>query len=239
MKLVTFDFWNTLFLDQDEGVRQEKRKLFALNILRKYHSAIEAEHFDRAFKVADSVFNRQWDDRKATTMTLHVNETLNALEAKLPADDLSDIIQYFETILLQHPPKAIPNALEAIHYAATRAKVGIISDTGYSPGTTLKQILVNHGVGECIHSFSFSNETGLLKPNAECFWTILRHLNVKPEEAVHVGDLENTDIAGAKAIGMKAIKYIGSNPTESRKSIADAVIDDMAEVPAILNGWGF
>src|SRR5262249_52742761 len=180
-----------------------------------------------------------WDDRKAATMTLHVTETLNALEASVPSEDHSAIVQFFETILLQHPPKAIPNALEAVRYASTRAKVGIISDTGYSPGTTLKQILFSHDVGDCIHSFSFSNETGLLKPNAECFWVILRHLNVKPEHAVHIGDLENTDIAGAKAVGMKAIKYIGSNPTESRTSIADFVIDDMAEVPDILNRWGF
>ena len=43
------------------------------------------------------------------------------------------------------------------------------------------------------------------------------------------------DRAGAKEIGMKAIKYIGSNPEAKRESIADVVIDNLAELPEALN----
>jgi len=37
------------------------------------------------------------------------------------------------------------------------------------------------------------------------FEASLNELGVKPREAVHVGDLLHTDVAGAKAMGMKAI----------------------------------
>ena len=63
---------------------------------------------------------------------------------------------------------------------------------------------------------------------------ILHDLNIGPEEAVHIGDLEHTDIAGAKRIGMKAIKFIGANHLATRESMADVVIDDMAELPVAL-----
>ncbi len=113
-------------------------------------------------------------------------------------------------------------------------KVGLISDTGYTPGRTLRKILANHGIERHFHAFSFSNETGYLKPNPQTFHAILEQLNVPPEEAVHIGDLEETDIAGAKAVGMKAIKYIGSNPEAVRESIADAVIEDLRELEKLL-----
>jgi FMN phosphatase YigB (HAD superfamily) len=70
-----------------------------------------------------------------------------------------------------------------------------------------------------------------LKPRPETYWRILRELRIEPQDAVHIGDLEDTDVAGAKQLGMKAIKYIGSNAEAKRESIADVVIDDLAELP--------
>jgi len=219
MKVITFDFWNTLFLDQHEEIRQKKRKSFALNVLKRHHAAIEFAHLDAAFLAADQAFNTQWDHRRASTMKFHVEQLLSNLSAEIPESDFMEIVEYFETVLLEHMPAIILNAAEGVKHAGTRSKLGLISDTGYSPGRTLRRVLNHFGLESSFQAFSFSNETGYLKPTPECFYRILRELNVSPQDCIHIGDLEDTDIAGAKKVGMKAIKYIGSNPGAARSRL--------------------
>jgi putative hydrolase of the HAD superfamily len=114
-------------------------------------------------------------------------------------------------------------------------KVGLVCDTGFSPGTTLRKIMDANGIASHFDSFSFSNETGYLKPRIETFNRVLNDLRIHPEEAVHIGDLEHTDIAGAKKMGMKAIKFIGANHSATRESIADIVLDSLSDLPSALD----
>jgi FMN phosphatase YigB (HAD superfamily) len=234
MKLITFDFWNTLFLDQHEEIRHRKRIGFALETFRKYKPTLEVEQVEVAFQSAHQRYLQQWDNRKAFTMNLHVRHLLAILDLEVGTDDFESVVDFFESVLLGHPPILINNAMDAVRFSCSKMKVGLISDTGYSPGRTLRKLLARHGLEDCFHAFSFSNETGLLKPHPQCFHKILDQLQIAPEEAAHIGDLEETDVSGAKQIGMKAIKYIGANPSSSRESIADHVIDDLADLRAIL-----
>lgn len=234
MKLITFDFWNTLFLDRDESVRNQKRIAFALEKLKEYRESLQADDIHRAFEVASEFFNRQWYELKACTMDAHSRRMLEHLDLAVPENVRAQLVDYFETILLEHPPLLVPNAAESIRFASSEFQVGLISDAGYSPGRTLRKLLETHEVHQAFASFSFSNETGFLKPSPECFWRVLNELKIEPKDAVHIGDLEETDIIGAKRLGMKAIKYIGSNPSASRESIADAVIDDLSEVSRVI-----
>jgi putative hydrolase of the HAD superfamily len=234
MKLVTFDFWNTLFLDRDESVRNQKRLSFALEKLQKHKPSLNLNDLSVAFDVASEYFNRQWYELRACTMDRHFQQLSDHLEMKVPESVADEIVNYFETILLEHPPTLVNNAAESVKFAASGWKVGLVSDAGYSPGRTLKKLLEKNEIHDSFQSFSFSNETGFLKPSPECFWRVLKELNIEPEHAVHVGDLEETDVIGAKRLGMKAIKYIGSNPSSTKESIADAVIEDLSELPQAL-----
>jgi len=51
----------------------------------------------------------------------------------------------------------------------------------------------------------FSDEVGYNKPHRIMFETALKVLGGKPSKGLHIGDLLQTDIAGAKAVGMKAV----------------------------------
>jgi len=234
MKLITFDFWNTLFLDRDEGVRHKRRIVFAYDRIQRQRPTVSMQDVEEAFARAHELFSTQWDVRQAVSMRKHFTAMTESLGVQLPEEDTAAVVDFFETILLEYPPVLIDSAAEAVRESASRMTVGLISDTGYSPGRTLVRVLESHDLRSHFQAFSFSNETGVLKPNPEAFLTILRGLDVKPGDAVHIGDLEDTDIAGAKAIGMKAIKYIGSNPTAVRESSADAVIENLRELPATL-----
>lgn len=237
MKLITFDFWNTLFLDQHEGSRHQKRIAFAHERIGRHHPSIPASQVAVAFQAAHGVYLNQWESRKSYPMHLHFRELLRYLNLEIPAEDFDSVVDFFESVLLDHPPHPVSGAIDAVHFAAGRMKVGLISDTGYTPGRTLRKIMEKHDLLDSFSAFSFSNETGLLKPNREAFLTILDELKIRPEEAVHIGDLEETDIAGAKEAGMKAIKFIGANPSSTCDSIADAVIEDFSELSIILGSW--
>ena len=234
IRLITFDFWNTLFVDRGEEIRHDMRKEFAFERLQKYKPDLTKDELKAAFEVARIDFELQWRRYTTSTMNVYVQVVCNELGIAISQNDQEEIVGFFETVLLQRQPLLIPNAGDAVKNAKDRLKVGLISDTGYSPGTTLRKIMGNHGIESYFDSFSFSNETGYLKPRLESFLRILHDLKIRPEEAVHIGDLEHTDIAGAKRIGMKAIKFIGVNHLATRESMADVVIDDMAELPVAL-----
>jgi putative hydrolase of the HAD superfamily len=110
-----------------------------------------------------------------------------------------------------------------------------------SPSPVLRGILEDHGVLDRFDHWSFSDEVGVYKPHPEIFEHALAGLGgVAPERAAHVGDLHRTDVAGAKAMGITAIRYKGSNDDvgdvgDMGELIhADHVIDDHAEIPALL-----
>lgn len=235
MKLITFDFWNTLFLDQNESDRNARRMAFALKKLRTHRQSLTPGDIEKAFGVASVDFSTQWTERTSCDMNRYVGVMLQTLQLTIPDEDRRELAHFFETILLEFQPRVVPNAADAIRHANSRMKVGMISDTGYSPGTTLRKILGFHKLEDHFHSFSFSNETGYLKPRPETFRRILDELGIEPQNSVHIGDLEDTDIAGAKQMGMKAIKFIGANPEAKRESVADAVIEDLSELPSALD----
>ncbi len=235
IRLITFDFWNTLFVDRGEEIRNEMRKSFTLARLRKYNRRLRKDDLDAAFEVAKGEFELQWQRYTASTMENYVKTIARELKVDIQPADHRDLVDYFETILLQHQPVLVPNAAEAVRNAKSRLKVGLVCDTGYSPGTTLRKILDSNGIASCFDSFSFSNETGFLKPHIEPFAKILRSLSIRPEQSVHIGDLEHTDIVGAKRIGMKAIKFIGANHQAKRESMADDVLDKLEDLPAALD----
>jgi putative hydrolase of the HAD superfamily len=91
------------------------------------------------------------------------------------------------------------------------------------------------GFEHAVGSVSVAGEAGLGKPHPRIFMSTLDALGVRPELAVHVGDSLAADIAGARAVGMKAvwINRKGAVP-EAGAPDADAVITSMAELPRAL-----
>ncbi len=110
----------------------------------------------------------------------------------------------------------------------------MISDTTLTPGRVLRQILASDSILECFESFSFSDETLYRKPHPEQFLQALDDLGVEPEEAVHVGDLIETDIKGAKSVGMKTILFAENGDVSGSLCEADVVVSDFKKIPSVI-----
>jgi putative hydrolase of the HAD superfamily len=160
---------------------------------------------------------------------------LKRLSAQLPEDLKQNIITYFEEIALSDPPLLIEGTKETLEYLSSKYKIGIISDSGFTPARNLRKILHKNGVLDLFDATVFSDETGYNKPHKTMFESILSTLSVKPCEVIHVGDLLQTDIAGAKASGMKAVwlNKEGKNSTEAYRP--DFTIKTICEIITVLD----
>jgi putative hydrolase of the HAD superfamily len=65
------------------------------------------------------------------------------------------------------------------------------------------------GLLKYFSGFSFSDEVGAYKPNRQIFEHALWYLECKPREALHIGDLYRNDVLGARAAGLRAVRYAG------------------------------
>ena len=134
------------------------------------------------------------------------------------------------------PPRPAPGAMEVVQALYGKVKLGLICDTGITLGHDLYGIMEADGLAQLFDHFTFSDQTGTTKPELRQFSHALYRLDCPPESAVHVGDLEATDIAGAKQAGMRAVRIV--HPDADPATAADATIRDIAEVLPVLRRWG-
>jgi putative hydrolase of the HAD superfamily len=80
----------------------------------------------------------------------------------------------------------------------------------------------------------FSDEAGVPKPNRRVFELALGPLGVHPERALHVGDLRRTDVAGARALGMRSVRIRAHYDDPGPEPDADHVADSHAALRELL-----
>lgn len=128
-----------------------------------------------------------------------------------------------------------PEVIAALREAGIAT--ALICDTGFTPGRHVRRFLASHGIG--LDHYFFSDEVGAPKPHRKIFDAALRATGARPSEAVHIGDLRRTDVAGARAAGMATVRFAGVhddgwNSIECSGDEADAVIHAWVELPALL-----
>lgn len=116
-------------------------------------------------------------------------------------------------------------------------KLGLVSNVTQLP-ELLHRDLAELGFAARVDAIGLSSEIGVRKPRPQIFTHVLERLDVKPTDAVFVGDRLVDDVAGAHALGMKAIlthQYRQEEPDENLKP--DAIVQHVTEVPAVVRGW--
>ena len=73
---------------------------------------------------------------------------------------------------------------------------------------------------------------GMKKPNPQLFMSALEKLHVLPYESIFLGDHPENDVKGAQDVGMKGI---WKRDFQWDFVEADAIIDDLLELPAIID----
>lgn len=202
LKAITFDLWNTLIKNVDAN---HKRVGFLEEALGELD--VEQDRICRAFDRMHQESWRKWETPPYVYFS--VGERIRFIESLLgiqirPAER-ERIRTYFEECLLDDPPDLHPHAQEVLEHFSRNHQIGLVSDSGYSPGRVMRKVLEMHGILDYFTITVFSDETGFNKPNRIIFETALASLKVPPSSCAHVGDLLRTDIAGARHMKMQPI----------------------------------
>jgi len=200
---VTFDLWNTLLENKDftePRIHSLKRDLKVEGWIFPDSELI------RAYDSASEYYRREWKlNHSHLSVKRRVEHILTGLGIPFTADLIRSVIGSFMNAYVVDPPALKEGVKETLEALNGEYRMGIISDTGVTPGSIIREHLEGHELLQYFTSTVFSDEVGFCKPDPKVFEIALNELEVRPEEAVHVGDLLRTDVAGAKGIGMKAV----------------------------------
>jgi FMN phosphatase YigB (HAD superfamily) len=225
VKAVTFDLWETLLFETNgsDSQRTAIRCRSLSRVLSKFGLNISIAEVEVALKETMSSLMKVWDKNKDVTHPHQIRLFVKyASRGKLVLKDkwLNELSVAYVSPLFEVPPYLNPDAFEALEWLRNQKKqIGIISNTGLTPGNELRRFLSRLGVTEYFLAMTFSNEVGIRKPDRRIFCLAAQALNAKPREIVHIGDNLMSDVWGAKAAGFKAIHLSGNT---GRDKIAES-----------------
>jgi HAD superfamily hydrolase (TIGR01662 family) len=117
----------------------------------------------------------------------------------------------------------MPGAREALeHFHRSGVRMAVVSNCLYSPDV-LRYELGKHGLTDRLEFIVVSAEYSVRKPHALLLETAAAKLGLACNDIWYVGDRLDTDVAGAKAAGMKAVWFQPGNA--SRQSSDDSILE--------------
>ena len=102
--------------------------------------------------------------------------------------------------------------------------MGLISNTGRTPGWALRECLEEFGLAQYFHFMLFSNEQGIRKPAPEVFRRAAARADAKT--GLHIGDSYMADVLGAHAAGWRCV-LITAEPLSKSGPRPDLVWHDI------------
>ncbi len=237
---VTFDLWQTLLVDNRElGLTRSNARLEGVRrILANYSEEFEPEHISEAYwecyRQCLAVREELRDVSFPEQIDIFLESISPGLGLRLVPDALWEITRVYADSFLDYPPPAHTDALDVLNRVrAMGLRIGMISNTGMTPGTTFRTYLANTGMLDYFDTLTFSDEVKMSKPAREIFLLTLRAMNASPEQTVHVGDSVRNDVAGAKLCGLRTVWITGFSEREDPADLAtepDETVDGLAEV---------
>ena len=236
IRAVTFDFWETLVHDSAENMREQRLlRIGALHRVlgragRVLGLADVVDAYDRSEHILGERFWSQDRDPAIAEQVRLVLEIASpgAGDAMTPGLFEEAVAGYIEPVL-QLPPELEPRAAEAVReLASRRVALGIVSNTGRTPGVILRRVLEQHDLLRHFTAISYSDEVGYRKPDTEIFRRTLAKLGVEAGDAAHVGDNPIADVRGAQGAGMRGVHYAAAGRPGAPH--ADLVIADLGDL---------
>ena len=201
----------------------------AADLRRAVTAALEAdaETYFTNGAVLEQPPTHHWTGRGFRSLGLDLDDTLLAeMTPVLFGTEIDRLIVHEGTM----------EALHALHHAGLL--LGCVTNTLADAGT-IQTMLRNHGVLDIMRSVVVSSDEGYRKPHPSLFEKAMREIGVAPRESVFVGDSPYHDVAGAKALGMRAVltrQYATRPPVEGAPA-PDATITHLRDLAAILASW--
>ena len=210
-RCVTFDLWETLIFDEPDrdDARGRDRCERLQHELAGRGINLAMDEIERAYEESGSRFQEVWQRDEEVPISDQVRLIIELAAGRSITINhaLMQVLEkaYVDPILVT-PPKLNAESPKVLAELRSRGyKIGLISNTGRSPGEALRQLLQTYEILRFFNATVFSNELRVRKPDQRIFNEAARLLGAEPANIVHVGDDPTTDVTGAKNAGMHAI----------------------------------
>ena len=222
---------------EERGHLRNRRMDAWAGILEDGGFAVERQALELVFDASWERYVAAWTANEQYQAVQAAEDAIVGLGFDLPADvrdTLTDAFSRAGEEAELHLTDGVEECLHTLKDAGVR--LGIICDVGFTASAILREHLIKRGVLPLFDHWSFSDDVGAYKPSPVIFEDALEGLGgVAAERAAHVGDLRRTDVAGALAMGMTAVRYTGVFDDDSAdQPEADHVVSSHAQLPGVL-----
>ncbi|HEV7763427.1 MAG TPA: HAD family hydrolase [Thermoanaerobaculia bacterium] len=253
LKAVAFDLWETLITDTPAiSRRQERLRTSRLEeILRDRGHGAVADRIEHAYRAlwhrCQDLYWSEHVDVPCRRQIEHFLEELQLEPSTFAEDVLAELEHAYAHAALEILPEAVTGAAETLAELKSRGfGVGLISNTGRTPGSVLRSILAELGLANSIDVMVFSNEHGHCKPRPSIFEELRRGLGVRYEEMMFVGDNLYVDVHGAQSCGMRGVHFdppvrgsaVAPHFEHGLEIVADARVTTLSELLAVVDKLG-
>lgn len=214
LRAVAFDLWETLITDTPElSRRQERLRMSRMEeiLARRGHGAV-ADRIEYAYRALwHKCQELYWSSDVDIPCRRQIEHFLDELQLDPASFDeamLAELEHAYANAAVDVLPATVNGAPETLRELKARGfGIGLISNTGRTPGYALRGILDALELSPSIDVMVFSNEHGSCKPQPSIFEALRRGLGVPYDEMMFVGDNLYVDVHGAQKCGMLGVHF--------------------------------
>jgi HAD superfamily hydrolase (TIGR01549 family) len=226
IKAVIFDFDNTL--EEWSGAQEHALEMTAKKVHERFD--VDAAAFRGAFEHERLKFEGKTTDPLLYGRNVWLSRAFGRLGKMVALTEIERLEEeywgYVDEKAYLYP--GVPELLRGI-----RLRKAILSDAdGDRKWKTAR--IHKLGVDRLVRTIVVSNDAGANKPDPRPFLHVCKLLEVEPDECVMVGDHPETDLLGAKRLGMATVLVKQSHWGHDAPYV-DFMIDGIAQFPELLD----
>ena len=214
----------------------------SVDLIDAWQVAAEVLAPDRVEEVAAALLEAErevWDRTRTTLRSATTHDVLRAASEAvgLPVEDV--LHDRAVASYLDHwapTSHARGDARSTLHALRDRGlRTGLLSNTHW-PRRQHEEWLARDGLLDLLDARVYTSDLHFVKPHPAAFAALLNQIDVEAESAVFVGDRLWDDVQGATNLGMRTV-WIRNDAVPRHDVTPDAVIDDLAELVPVVDGW--
>jgi len=201
IKGVIFDFGQTL-VDSADGFRAAEKIAKEKIFLSMFSST------DDQYQAFITEYRRIRKSFHARSQFSRISIWQAVYETFKCTADLKKLAQmeteYWDLVKARTTP--FPETISVLEKLAARFQLGIITNTQGQKSEGNHRIALFPGIEKYFDAIIIAGESGLpAKPDPEPFLLCLKQMNLKPSEAIYVGDDFQKDVGGSSSVGMCSV----------------------------------
>ena len=200
-KAVFFDWLNTIAHPQPDRHEIYSQVLPEFGIQPSQHKLLKAIYSAETQEPSGPPY--RWDESRKNEACIRYQEiVLEMVDARLPRESLLQVLNKVSAIARKVTYAIYDDVLPTLKTLRERGLVlGLITTMGSDMNPILSKLDLQHYLQFTVSS----KEVGVDKPHPPIFLAALERAGVDASAAIYVGDQYETDVIGARGVGIKPI----------------------------------